>query len=149
LQAPAASDAKVNELALPLTRLTLALVVSQTNVDTTFVAAASPTLQTRAPTRNVSGPEVVGMLLSSPMTFQVIGFGVSSTHVSPDGQSAASAHRVAVVRLQCPMAGGGMPLMVSDAAAYASDGNSVSVHPNAELRTCCDRPRVARIPPLL
>ena len=54
------------------------------------------------------------MLLSNPMTFQVIGFGVSSTHVCPDGQSAASAHRVATVTLQCPMGGGGMPLMVSD-----------------------------------
>ncbi len=38
----------------------------------TPVATASPVLQTRTPTGKMSGPSLT-LLLSSPMTFQVIG----------------------------------------------------------------------------
>lgn len=47
-------------------------LVSQTNVETTLVAATSPVLQTRAPTGKLFGP-VLTLLLSSPTTFHVSG----------------------------------------------------------------------------
>jgi hypothetical protein len=48
------------------------LAESQTNADVTFVAGASPVLQTRAPTGKWFGPTLTA-LLSRPMTFQEIG----------------------------------------------------------------------------
>src|SRR6478752_5991739 len=57
-------------LSEPARRLTLALAESQTKLTATFVVAV--VLQTRAPTGNRCGP-VAGLLLSSPMTFQVSG----------------------------------------------------------------------------
>ena len=47
---------------------------SQTKVALTLFAVASPVLQTRAPTRYSFGPSLT-LLLSRPMTFQVIGGG--------------------------------------------------------------------------
>lgn len=50
----------------------LALALSQTKFETRLVAAASPVLQTRAPTMKVSGPTAT-LLLSSPTISHEIG----------------------------------------------------------------------------
>ncbi|MBM3676441.1 MAG: hypothetical protein FJW96_00950 [Actinobacteria bacterium] len=59
------------------TRLMFAFALSQTKVVLTPVAAAVPVLQTRTPTGNSFGP-TVWLLLSRPITFQVIGVIVST-----------------------------------------------------------------------
>jgi hypothetical protein len=58
-------------------------VLSQVKAAVTFVAADEPVLQTLAPTGNVSGPEVRGLLLSRPTTSQVIGVMVRTAAARP------------------------------------------------------------------
>ena len=59
-------------VSVPGRELISALAESQTKAEVTFVAGASPVLQTRAPTGKWFGPTLT-LLLSSPMTFQVSG----------------------------------------------------------------------------
>jgi len=70
-EAPDGREEKV-KVELPCRAKKAFIGFSKTKVSLTFVAGASPVLQTRAPTGNVSGP-VETSLLSSPMTFHVIG----------------------------------------------------------------------------
>ena len=87
-------------------------------VAVTFVAVASPTLQTRAPLRKVLGPSVVGLLLSRPRMFQVIGGG----GLVPSGGATLAE-------------GAGMVLIVSTGAAWAADDTASTTHTASRTRT--------------
>ena len=67
---------------------------SQTKSAVTALAVVEPVAQTRAPTGNLLGP-LAGLLLSSPMTFQVRGVTVRTTAASarwaPSGDITAAA----------------------------------------------------------
>ena len=81
-QAPAAIDGIVIMESDPGRRLMLALAESNDHATETFVVATL--LQTRIPTGKSLGPEG-GLLLSSPMVFQLIGVTVK---VAPAGAAA-------------------------------------------------------------
>src|SRR5437763_9681306 len=90
-------DAMLIEASDPARRLMLALGESQTQLTVTLEAAV--VLQTRAPTGKKRGP-VAGLLLSSPITFQVMGVTLSAAIACTGARNArASAYRMpAVIR---------------------------------------------------
>jgi hypothetical protein len=76
-----------------------AFAVSKTKFDCTFVAAVVPVLQTRAPTGKIFGPTAT-LLLSSPMTPQVIGVIVSEGAKNPEPAAAFSCGAGAALALK-------------------------------------------------
>src|SRR5207253_4869536 len=110
-QLPAPIDAIVIGLSEPPRILIFAFAESHTRVTVTLVVATL--LQTRVPTGKNVGP-VVGLLLSRPMMFHVIGVTVNVTAVCPDrgntkaeGTATASRNRCTLMALPVAAAGHG------------------------------------------
>ena len=80
MQPPAASVGTL--IVLGPVRLIKVLKVSQVKVAVTLVTAAPPVLQTRTPTGYEAGP-ALGLLLSRPMTFHVVGVSVKPAYAVP------------------------------------------------------------------
>ena len=96
VQAPAASSGR--SIVVCPTVLRKEFADSKTSAVLRPVAAVVPVLQTRAPTGNVSGPVVPGLLLSRPSTFQVVGRTVSTGAAEAGAAVSTVQDRVLAVR---------------------------------------------------